>query len=352
LQWEKTAMKILYAVQASGNGHIARANELIPYLEKYGEVDTFLSGNNHALPLNNIRFRSHGFSLIYNRSGGIHYPRSIRQIKPVGLFREVTSLPVHQYDIVLNDFDFITSKACLWHNISSMGFGHHASFQSDSIPLPAEKSRIGDFLLKHWASATSYTGLHFMPYDNFIYNPVVRQSVLDAMPVNSGHITIYLPACGDRFLLKHLNGLKGLRFEIFSSEVKSRVVQGQFTFYPADTESFTQSMICSAGVITSGGFETPAEAMALGKKLMVIPICGQYEQSYNIAALTAMGVRCLKKIEPGFRLTVSEWMESDTPVEVNYRNHIPALLEHIMNTYPFGAKAFPVPQQISRFPAG
>jgi hypothetical protein len=29
-------MKILYAVQATGNGHISRAIELMPHLEKYG----------------------------------------------------------------------------------------------------------------------------------------------------------------------------------------------------------------------------------------------------------------------------------------------------------------------------
>jgi len=36
-------MKILYAVQATGNGHISRATQLLPYMEKYGEVDVFLS---------------------------------------------------------------------------------------------------------------------------------------------------------------------------------------------------------------------------------------------------------------------------------------------------------------------
>ena len=36
-------MKIFYAVQATGNGHISRAIEILPYLRKYGEVDIFLS---------------------------------------------------------------------------------------------------------------------------------------------------------------------------------------------------------------------------------------------------------------------------------------------------------------------
>jgi len=34
--------KIFYAVQATGNGHVSRAQQLYPYLKQFGEVD-FLS---------------------------------------------------------------------------------------------------------------------------------------------------------------------------------------------------------------------------------------------------------------------------------------------------------------------
>ena len=42
-------MKILYAVQATGNGHISRAMELLPHLQKYGTKDIFLIGANSRL---------------------------------------------------------------------------------------------------------------------------------------------------------------------------------------------------------------------------------------------------------------------------------------------------------------
>jgi UDP-N-acetylglucosamine:LPS N-acetylglucosamine transferase len=52
-------MKIFYAVQATGNGHISRAMEVIPYLENYGEVDVFLSGANSTLELSMpVKYRS------------------------------------------------------------------------------------------------------------------------------------------------------------------------------------------------------------------------------------------------------------------------------------------------------
>ena len=40
-------MKILYAIQGTGNGHVSRAREIIPYLRKYGNVDILISGT-HA----------------------------------------------------------------------------------------------------------------------------------------------------------------------------------------------------------------------------------------------------------------------------------------------------------------
>ncbi len=47
-------------------------------------------------------------------------------------------------------------------------------------------------------------------------------------------------------------------------------------------------MLCGAG------FETPAEALFLGKKLMVIPMKGQYEQHINAASLKELGIPVLK----------------------------------------------------------
>ena len=37
-------LKILYAVQGTGNGHVTRAIEFIPCFKKHGEVDVLVSG--------------------------------------------------------------------------------------------------------------------------------------------------------------------------------------------------------------------------------------------------------------------------------------------------------------------
>ena len=38
-------MKILYAIQGTGNGHVTRAEDVIPILREYGELDLFVSGS-------------------------------------------------------------------------------------------------------------------------------------------------------------------------------------------------------------------------------------------------------------------------------------------------------------------
>jgi UDP-N-acetylglucosamine:LPS N-acetylglucosamine transferase len=67
-------MKIFYAIQGTGNGHLSRAVELYPYLKKYGEVDFLLSGSNAHLNSNlPIKYKSKGLSLFYKHSGGLDY---------------------------------------------------------------------------------------------------------------------------------------------------------------------------------------------------------------------------------------------------------------------------------------
>ena len=59
-------------------------------------------------------------------------------------------------------------------------------------------------------------------------------------------------------------------------------------------------MIGCAGVITGAGFETPAEALYLNKKIMCLPILGQYEQLCNAAALEKLNATIVHKIDEHF----------------------------------------------------
>ena len=121
----------MYSVQATGNGHISRAMELLPYLNEYGEVDIFLSGANSSLDFNfPIKYRSKGLSLYYTCKGKLDYTKTAFALSPLRLRKEARDLPVEKYDLVLNDFECITAMACAAKKIPSVNFGHQASFYS------------------------------------------------------------------------------------------------------------------------------------------------------------------------------------------------------------------------------
>ena len=303
-------MKIFYAVQATGNGHISRAIELLPYLSEYGQVDVFLSGNNANLQVGLMpKYLSKGLSLHYGANGGLDYAKMIKQLALKRLYDEAKALPLKEYDIVINDFEPITALAAKLQKVSSIGFGHQASFQSIFVPRPARKRLIGEMVLKHYAPATNYVGLHFEQYDDFIYGPVIKDAIEQAQPEDHGHITVYLPHYHDQLLKQILLQLPQYRFEIFSRNMQVVVADRNLLFRPITNQAFTQSLIHCHGIITGAGFETPAEALYLGKKLMVIPIKGQYEQYCNAAALASLQVPVYTQIDDLFPAYCVEWLE-------------------------------------------
>lgn len=304
-------MKILYAIQATGNGHISRATELLPHLNKYGTVDVFLSGSNSNLSFPfPIKYKSKGVSLFYGNRGGLNYFKMLQDFAPVSIIKEALQLPVQEYDLVLNDFESITSLACKLKKVSSIHFGHQASFVSKKTPRPEQKNFIGEFVLKNYASSSENIGLHFKQYDNFIYNPIIKENILQAQPINNGHITVYLAHYCSEILKQNLFKVKNVHFHLFSKNVTTITMEKNITYFPLSNILFTRSLIESEGIITGAGFETPAEALYLGKKLMCLPIKGQYEQLCNAEALKDFNVPIVDEIDENFPFKIKQWLNA------------------------------------------
>ena len=326
-------MKILYAVQATGNGHISRAMTLLPHLQEYGEIDFFLSGDNSHLQMEApIKYRSKGLSLFYNSTGGLDYWQIAKKTDPIRIKKEINELPVEKYDLVINDFDFITSQACLHKKVPSVHYGHQASFQSPLTPRPQKRNFPGELLLKHFVRANSHVGLHFAKYDKEIFGAVIKNEIVLANPKNNGHVTVYLPSYNEKELIETFSKFPVIKFEIFSKESTSIWVNNNITIFPVNNARFNESLINCTAIICGAGFETPAEAFQLGKKLMAIPIKGQYEQQCNAAALTKLGVTCLEKIDFQFKYHFENWWESGTTIQMDYADSIQESLDYLFNT--------------------
>lgn len=325
-------MKILYAVQATGNGHISRAVQLTPHLQKLGQVDIFLSGQNCTLPVNlPIKYTSKGLSLFYGHHGGLSLTDIVKKNSWTTVIKQAKALPTEQYDLVINDFEPIAALSCKIKKKASIQISHQASFRSQLSPRPKVRNPLGEWILKEYATSTHYIGLHFQSYDDFILPPIIKQNILSSTPQDQGHITIYLSGYDRKFFQHHLTQIKGLKFHCFLPHITEISVHQNITFYPIRDELFTQSMIGSHGVITGGGFETPAEAIFLKKKLMCIPIKNHYEQYCNAAALMALGVavRFTHQLKD-FASHIDFWLNQKT-LELDLPVHdIDATLQKIM----------------------
>jgi len=324
-------MKIFYAIQATGNGHISRAMELLPWLQKFGTVDIFLSGANSTLSLNApIKYRSKGLSLFYTCDGSLDYWKIVRRVAPFRVMKEVRDLPVEKYDLVINDFECITSLACAQKKVASVNFGHQASFLSAKTPRPEKPSKAGEWILQNYARATNYIGLHFESYDDFIFSPVIKEEILQAEASNAGHVTVYLPSYCDKQLIQFLQPLKDHRFEVFSRQAKEPYNVGHINFRPVDSKDFNRSLITCHGIVCGAGFETPAEALSLKKKMIAIPIQGQYEQQCNAAALKKIGIKILDKLDDDFTDTFNNWVNDPVTPSVHYRYSTEAIVNILM----------------------
>jgi len=88
-------MKILFAIQGTGNGHISRAREIIPLLKRYGNVDILISGTQaDVFPDEPLTFNFHGFSFVFGKNGGVNHWETYKTMNLSRLWRDIRSLPL------------------------------------------------------------------------------------------------------------------------------------------------------------------------------------------------------------------------------------------------------------------
>lgn len=283
--------RILYAFQGTGNGHASRAAELVPLLKKYTRVDVLCSGHNRQLSLDfPLDFQLNGISFSYNSKGGLSYLQTALKANFLRFQKEVKALDLSAYDLVLNDFEPVSAYAAKRQGVKLIALSHQASFLSENSPRPQRKHPIAEWIFKNYAPAKEAIAFHFKRYDNFIHPPVLRREIQGLESINMGHYLVYLPAYSDAVIRNILKQMSNKEWIVFSKDCQKSYSDHNLRFEPIQGEAFLKYLATCEGLLCSAGFEAPAEALYLGKKLFVIPIKGQYEQFCNAAALEQMGV--------------------------------------------------------------
>jgi uncharacterized protein (TIGR00661 family) len=325
-------MRILYAIQGTGNGHISRARDIIPILKNAGKLDILISGTEAEVELPYpIKYKLKGMSFVFGKNGGVDLFATYKKSSLRRFYKEYSTLPVENYDIIISDFEPVSAWACRLRNKACIGLSHQIAVTNKNAPKPKKKDPVGKAVLKYYAPVTKQYGFHFKEYDSNVFSPVIRKEIRDAESVNNGHYTVYLPAYSDKKIMKILNQMTEIKWEVFSKHSKKAYKEFNVKITPIDNEKFIKSLLSCEGILCGAGFETPAEALHLKKKLLVIPMKGQYEQQCNAAALKEMGVKVIKSLKQKNLGKIKDWVTSPaTEIPVNYLDTTESILNSLI----------------------
>ncbi|WP_259068437.1 glycosyltransferase family protein [Mucilaginibacter sp. X4EP1] len=326
-------MKILFAIQGTGNGHISRAREIVPLLQKYGEVDLLISGTQAEVSLSQpLKYKFHGFSFVFGTNGGVDNWATFKIMNLPLLWHDIRTLPLKQYDLIVNDFEPVSAWACKLQKIPAVSLSHQCSFISKNTPRPA-KWNYAEWLFKYYSPTPHNIGFHFERYDDFIHTPVIRSEIRSMETSNQGHYTVYLPAYDDKLLARYLNRTNKIQWQIFSKRQKTPHREGNVEILPVNNEAFNTSLATCEGLLTGGGFEGPAEALFLQKKVLMIPMKGQYEQQCNAVAASRLGVPVIHEIDDQFVFHINNWISDDRRVMVDFPDETAQIVDNLVKRY-------------------
>jgi uncharacterized protein (TIGR00661 family) len=323
-------MKILYAIQGTGNGHLARATEIVPILKSMADTDVLVSGTQSDLKVPfQIDYRFSGMSFIVGQNGGVDILKTIQRMPLLQILRDIRNLPVEKYDLVISDFEPVSAWACRLRGKECVGLSHQNAVLHPSAPQPEFSDWLGKLILKRYAPSTHQYGFNFKPSSPHIFPPVIRPAIRKAEATLKPHYTVYLPAYSDQQIQDVLSQIPDTEWQVFSKHSKTNYTVGNISFQPVSLDGFTQSFLSCTGLICTAGFEGPAEAIFMGKKLCVIPMKNQYEQYCNAVFLKSMGVKVLEHFSNSAP-ELTEWIQKAPALHIQFPDLTREILQDIL----------------------
>lgn len=325
-------MRVLYAVQGTGNGHIARAMEVIPALRKRVQVDVLLSGMHSEIDLGfPVKLRLKGLGFKFGRKGGVDYFNTWWHGDIPKFLQEIKQLDLSDYDLVINDFEPVSAWAAREQHIPCVGLSNQCSLLDSRIPKPTSKKyRFSRSILRHYAPIDAAYGLFYESIGHMIYTPIVREGIRQMERSDAGHYVVYLPAYKDSKIIAALQHFPKVRWKVYAKHCKEAYRLGNITIAPVDQKSFELDLASCRGVIAAAGFATTSEVLYLGKKLLVVPMKRQLEQACNALALAKYGVPAIKNLKPESLETIGRWLASSATLEVRYPEHTQRIVDQIL----------------------
>lgn len=302
-------MKLLYGVQGTGNGHIARARIMAAALSQRSDIDVdfVFTGRAPDKYFDMDVFGQYqtltGLSFVTKR-GRVDRWATLRQANVSQFIKDVRHFDASGYDLLVNDFEPVTAWAAKRQNIPSISISHQAAFAYD-VPKSGD-TLIDKVLMKNFAPTDIQLGVHWYHFNQPIIPPFVADKPA-SMP-GKGHILVYLPFEDVADIQQMLEPISDQVFQCFHPNISEIKEAGHIQWDPTSKQHFQRALQHCSGVIANGGFELSSEALQLGKKLLIKPLHGQFEQLSNVLTLNKLDLcQTLFQLDTDI---VEEWLEA------------------------------------------
>jgi uncharacterized protein (TIGR00661 family) len=201
-------------------------------------------------------------------------------------------------ELVISDFEPFSAWWAWRKNVPFISIDHEHVLTLCKLEHPSRNwfSRITASVVTecHYVGAAAYIIVNFFKAPLRIESaalapPIVRPVVAGRKATQGKHILLYsTTGTGQDRLRDVLHKFSGQTFYVygFNEDAEFR----NCVFKRRSTEGFLVDLAAARGVIASAGFSLISECMYLKKKMLLLPLAGQYEQIINAHYIQELGL--------------------------------------------------------------
>jgi len=300
--------RIIYGVAGVGFGHSSRAHLVGQRFLDAGHEVMFVASGQSLTYLRSIygsRVKEiFGLSFVYRR-GRIDSVRTFtRNLYGLGRANNRTKKLLDRVcrpfepDLMISDFEPFTAWWAWRDKIPLVGLDNEHLLTACRLehPIRSLVHRLSATAVTRsiaaWASAYVVPNFFEAPLKRtnaVLVPPIVRPAVTTLKPSRAGHIVVYwTTGTEERRVWQVLRQFGGREFRVYGFNKDARV--GNCLFKRPSTGGFLADMASADGIVTSAGFSLISECMYLRKKMLVVPLPGQYEQILNARYVAKLGL--------------------------------------------------------------
>lgn len=327
-------MKILYGIQATGNGHISRARELAKHFNNSSAEMTYLFSGREKSKLFDMEcfgdFLWHQGLTFFHKDGNIDVLRTVLKNNSIRFLNDIFSLPTQHYDLVITDYEPITAWAAKYNRTPSIGIGHQYAFSNE---IPVSKGYAAAKLIMKWFAPTKkHFGLHWHHFDSDILPPIIDTTLEKRQHQEGDYILVYLPFENQSAITHILQQFPEQQFYQYSPELSNRQREN-VSLSQTNHDGFKNHLSGCSGVICNTGFELISECLQLHVPILTKPMQGQIEQLSNALALEQLAyATVIEKVTPE---AISHWLHNKpSGPRIQFPNVAKAIAKSILNNDP------------------